>query len=92
MNRKKKKMIRGRLYRKQKGRCFYCGQFMHEPEKVVEGDVSNLLATIDHVVPKSKGGGDVLHNMVVACMPCNSKKSDAIIKPQTYKELLEEMK
>jgi len=35
------------------------------------------LATIDHVVPRSKGGGEKdKSNCVVACLPCNQRKAD----------------
>jgi 5-methylcytosine-specific restriction endonuclease McrA len=38
------------------------------------------LATLDHVVPISKGGGITdLNNVVIACWPCNNKKGDNII-------------
>ena len=32
--------------------------------------------TIDHIIPKSKGGKMVWENVVLACMPCNAKKDD----------------
>lgn len=31
--------------------------------------------TVDHVQPKSKGGADTHDNRVLACRPCNTKKS-----------------
>lgn len=43
------------------GKCAYCGK---------DG------STIDHVVPRSKGGKHVWENVVCACRPCNSKKDD----------------
>lgn len=48
---------------RDKHRCQYCGQ--HPAKK----DIS-----IDHVVPRSRGGGDTWHNLVLACMRCNVKK------------------
>ena len=30
--------------------------------------------TLDHVLPKNRGGGDVWENLVAACQPCNRKK------------------
>lgn len=30
--------------------------------------------TLDHVVPRSKGGTDALWNLVLACAPCNTDK------------------
>ena len=42
--------------------CNYCG------------NKSNL--SIDHLIPKAKGGADKAGNMVWACKSCNSAKSD----------------
>jgi len=36
--------------------------------------LSREQSTIDHVVPKSKGGGTIWENVVIACTPCNRKK------------------
>lgn len=44
-------------------RCVYCGK---KPEKV----------TIDHVVPRSKGGKSSFLNCVSSCKLCNDKKAD----------------
>jgi 5-methylcytosine-specific restriction endonuclease McrA len=30
--------------------------------------------TLDHVMPRSRGGGDTWENIVTACVPCNVKK------------------
>lgn len=32
--------------------------------------------TIDHVIPRSRGGGDTWENVVAACVRCNVKKGD----------------
>ena len=32
--------------------------------------------TIDHVVPKSRGGPDTWENLVAACVPCNNRKGN----------------
>ena len=42
-------------------RCQYCGS---------QAD------SIDHVVPRSRGGRDVWDNLAAACRPCNSAKRD----------------
>lgn len=44
-------------------KCTYCGR----------GD---LPLTIDHIIPKSKGGDDSWENLCAACLPCNNKKGD----------------
>jgi len=43
--------------------CQYCG-------------TGGKFLTVDHVLPKSKGGKSVWTNVVVACKPCNLKKAD----------------
>lgn len=43
--------------------CQYCGDRRHD-------------LTIDHIVPRSKGGEDSWENVVAACLKCNVKKGD----------------
>lgn len=38
----------------------------------------NVLMTIDHVIPKVKGGSSELENLVPLCQPCNSAKGHTI--------------
>ena len=57
------KTHRHTLYGKQEGRCAGCGH--HFPFR-------NL--TVDHIVPKSKGGTDHLDNLQLLCGACNSMK------------------
>lgn len=44
--------------------CVYCGN--ENPSDM----------TIDHVMPKSRGGRDTWENLVCACYRCNHKKAD----------------
>ena len=32
--------------------------------------------TIDHIIPKDKGGRDSWENLVAACVPCNTRKGN----------------
>jgi 5-methylcytosine-specific restriction endonuclease McrA len=48
-------------------RCRYCG---------VRKKLRRL--TVDHVVPRSRGGTNSLTNLVLACEPCNRAKGDQI--------------
>lgn len=50
----------------QDGRCAYC-------QKLFGND---LIATKDHVVPRSKDGKNGYGNILAACFPCNSKKDN----------------
>jgi len=36
-------------------------------------------ATIDHILPESKGGADSWENTVTCCKPCNRKKGDLTV-------------
>lgn len=51
--------------------CAYCGV-----ETCFTGRDGFPRSTVDHVVPKSKGGLDNLSNCVVACQACNAAKAD----------------
>src|SRR5678816_4369798 len=58
-------MKRLRIYIRDKFRCQYCG------EKKPVGEL-----TLDHILPRSRGGDDSPVNIVTACVPCNNRKSD----------------
>ena len=49
--------------------CQYCAQRFREND-----------LTVDHVIPRSKGGKSVWNNVVAACKPCNQKKRDFLIE------------
>ena len=50
-------------------RCQYCAKSFREAD-----------LTIDHVVPKSKGGSSRWNNVVAACKPCNQQKRDYLVE------------
>lgn len=53
---------RANIFRRDRGECQYCG--------------SRKTLTIDHVIPKSKGGKTNWTNLVTACNRCNITKGD----------------
>lgn len=53
-------------------RCQYCGA---DPKK----DESVILH-VDHIIPKSKGGGDEMENLVTSCFKCNIGKSNNLLE------------
>lgn len=54
--------------------CVYCGVTLGEVQKGKVMSKSDL--TIDHIVPKSRGGRDTWTNTACACASCNHKKGD----------------
>jgi hypothetical protein len=66
------------------GTCFHCKASM-PPQPLSQQ------CTRDHLRPKHDGGGDYLHNLVVACGPCNRQKggTDVIsFRPEAGDEYL----
>ena len=43
--------------------------------------------TLDHILPKNKGGKDTWENLVVACARCNTRKGDSLLKHMDMKLL-----
>jgi 5-methylcytosine-specific restriction endonuclease McrA len=58
-------MKRLRIYMRDKFRCQYCG----ERKSVAE-------LTLDHILPRSRGGDNSPVNVVTACLTCNNRKSN----------------
>lgn len=73
--------LKSLLYLVQHGECFYCSRRM-----VSESAWQNpRAATLDHLVPKNKGGRDA-SNIVLACRKCNSRRcSDDLSDDQWQK-------
>ena len=44
-----------------------------------EASGDHVMLTIDHVVPKSKGGRNTIDNLQLLCRPCNGAKGDKTI-------------
>ena len=57
---------RANLFRRDRGQCQYCG--------------STKQLTIDHVIPRSKGGKTIWTNLVTACNRCNVFKGDKTLE------------
>lgn len=61
-----------RLIKQSNGLCHYCRR---RTNRVVG---SPLQATREHVVPRSMGGPNSIHNYVLACADCNNKRGTAL--------------
>ena len=62
----KRKISRRALFARDGHKCVYCG--------------SSGRLTLDHVVPRSRGGDSVWENVVTACAPCNLRKGDRLLE------------
>jgi len=59
------KFTRENVFHRDNQKCAYCGR---------KFKMSDL--TIDHIVPKSKGGNNSWKNTISSCKSCNNKKAD----------------
>jgi 5-methylcytosine-specific restriction endonuclease McrA len=60
-----RKISRRALFARDNWRCAYCG-------------TTGGRLTLDHVIPRSRGGGSVWENVVTSCAPCNLRKGDRL--------------
>ena len=62
--------------------CTSCGVKCVHPNK--DNYNQSNAATLDHIIPKSKGGSHTYDNVTLLCRSCNTTKRDLILK--TYKK------
>jgi 5-methylcytosine-specific restriction endonuclease McrA len=60
-----RKISRRALFARDGWRCVYCG-------------TTGGRLTLDHVVPRSRGGDSVWENVVTSCAPCNLRKGNRL--------------
>jgi 5-methylcytosine-specific restriction endonuclease McrA len=60
----RRKITRRAVFARDGWTCQYCG--------------SRSSLTVDHVVPRSKGGSSSWDNIVASCAPCNRRKGDLL--------------
>jgi 5-methylcytosine-specific restriction endonuclease McrA len=60
---------RKNVLRRDSYTCIYCG-------KSLEDGLKRQDFTMDHIIPKSQGGGNSWMNTACACHPCNNRKAD----------------
>lgn len=58
---------RRNIYHHYGYRCCYCGKHLPSTD-----------LNLDHVVPKSRGGGTDWNNIVTSCIPCNLRKGNRL--------------
>lgn len=58
----KRKLTRFEVFNRDRYTCQYCGKQSHQ-------------LTLDHVIPRYRGGQHTWENVVSACVPCNRRKA-----------------
>ena len=61
----RRKITRRAVFARDRWTCQYCG---HQRGHL----------TVDHVIPRSKGGASSWENIVTSCAPCNRRKGDRL--------------
>lgn len=72
---KHKKNEKKYIYMRDNGICHFCGK-----------ELSFKQISLDHYLPKSKGGPDDTFNLVCSCKGCNKYKKSSV--PDDYKEMI----
>lgn len=70
MRRRRRLWLLRTLVTKYGGRCNACG------DQVNMRHGHPKQATVDHVLPRSRGGNDALDNLQLLCRACNCDKAD----------------
>ncbi len=65
--------LRKRVWKKSDGICVACGAAVYGNHQ-----------TIDHFIPRSKGGGNDIDNLVPLCSSCNSLRRNRKIIPEEF--------
>ena len=84
------------LYDDAGGLCCYCGR---KTLLVASHKDSGLLATIEHIIPRSWGGPNRRNNLALACQRCNSNRGLATARcplpperlPRSYRRDITEL-
>jgi predicted restriction endonuclease len=63
-----RKKFRQHIFESWEWKCAYCDK-----------QLSQDSATIDHILPKHKGGQNVKNNMLCSCSECNRLKGSAVL-------------
>lgn len=64
--------LRLEIYKDSGWCCFWCSKYLKPVYET--GEKAKL--TLDHIVPRSKGGEDSPFNLVLSCLNCNSSRKD----------------
>ena len=84
MSNQRRKIFRKKLL-KSNPYCCYCNHrlvdwcvSLNKFQKKCQGKtwLSKWHATLEHIIPRSQGGKNVLSNLMLACRKCNQERND----------------
>lgn len=91
---------RFKAHTSQEHRCFYCQAptWLDAPDHFAAsyhlsgGEARQLRATAEHLIARCDGGGNSSHNIVCACLACNSRRHrrKQPLEPEAYKVLVQQ--
>lgn len=69
---------RRRIYERDGWKCVWCSCHVTIGLRILKPELRELLhsgdASIDHVVPRSRGGSNNPRNLITCCVTCNAKR------------------
>jgi len=68
--------LRKEIYRRDNYLCQECFEKVILTQNIKSEEDYKKEATLDHIIPKSKGGEESLENLRTLCRSCNSRKKD----------------
>ena len=66
------KLSRREIFSRDRHTCQYCGRQGHD-------------LTLDHIVPRHRGGGHTWENLVTACKSCNHRKGGKTVEEARFR-------
>jgi len=85
-------------FKKQSGRCYYCGSFMWLENckkfaikySISESEAARFQCTAEHLLARSDGGNNSSENIVAACRFCNGTRHrrKTPLVPNKYKSYI----
>lgn len=66
--------------------CFWCKEETLLDARRMGGQHEPRCTTIDHLIPRSRGGGNELENLVIACRECNEARGNITYIPHAYRQ------
>lgn len=75
-------------YKKQDGKCIYCRKPTWLPEEGRHGKRKGKMATVEHIIPRSRGETYKRENLAMSCLACNNRRKaiDHFLFLRCYKD------